>query len=722
MIDTYLNYLSHLKVSSSNGLKAPYKPVLLITITKLIRDGIIKSPVIVKDDTLSRHFVLTWNQYIQINTPFVGRVETPFRTIATENFVKSKSSDVIEVDEELFTLMNDIESSEKIISTLVSTYLTPFAFQHRVSFSELNPYKDKTLRDYQAEGKDKIYKLWAQMRSVMYQMPTGTGKTKLFVSIARDLFDWGAAHKIAIKILFLAHRIELIDQISENLGVKYQLAHGVIAAQNREQKFYSLQVGSVQTLVRRLEKWDDKDFDFVIIDEAHHVKADSYKKILKTFPRAKVLGVTATPYRLSHESFRPEFDELITSMPVSKFIKLKWLCDYEYYSIKPSSRIQLDINSISRFALDGDYLDEASAAVMDRDEIRANIVATYERYARGRKGIVYTINKAHNLHVCDQYVSKGYKAVAIDDSTPSEMRKQYVEDFRKGRIDIICNVNIFSEGFDCPDLEFIQLARPTKSLSMYLQQVGRGLRPAKNKNMLIILDNVGLYNRFGFPSAKRQWRRHFEGLYVDYSEPIDSHSGDGREVSFFDDFDEGDEEVEMLHTTTEEELIEDAVPIEEEMENHSNEPEFRFYLNKMGIDDVTIKQIVRGIKVGVDPIIRGKYDSKHNTIFVVDNIENLELYLYEFQVNPCINEIDLTKNRNITQSLEYYIKYLKWRNEEGTEDLAKTYSGDILNIEEESPSRTFEEVEMEISVFCKWGRDIPEELLQEFKALSTKQN
>ena len=135
MIDIYIDYLTHLKTYTSNGFKVPYKPVLLIAITKLIRDGVIKSSVIVKDDTLSRQFVLTWNQYIQINTPFVGQVETPFRTIASEKFVKLISSDVIEIDEELFTLMNDLESSEKIISTLVSTYLTPFAFQHRVSFS-----------------------------------------------------------------------------------------------------------------------------------------------------------------------------------------------------------------------------------------------------------------------------------------------------------------------------------------------------------------------------------------------------------------------------------------------------------------------------------------------------------------------------------------------------------------------------------------------------------
>ena len=720
-LNTYLEYLTHLKVSHSGGFKAPHKAILMITVAELIRDGIIGSPVIVNDDPLRNTFTKNWYRFIQINTPFICKIDMPFAHIGTEKFVVDSSISTFEINRELYFLMQDVESSEKIISTLISTYLAPFAFEHKVNFNELNPYRDKTLRDYQAEGKAKIYNMWTQMRSIMYQMPTGTGKTILFVSIARDLFDWGAAHKKAVKILFLAHRIELIDQISEKLGAMYHLAHGLIAAQSREQKFYGLQVGSIQTLVRRLDRWEEKEFDFVIIDEAHHVKADSYKKILKAFPKAKVLGVTATPYRMSHDSFRPEFDELITSMPVSKFIKQRWLCDYEYYSIKPESKIQMDINSISRFALDGDFLDEASAAVMDKDEIRANIVATYEKYARGKKGIVYTITKAHNLHVCAQYVKRGYKAVAIDDSTPTAIRKQYVDEFRRGKIDIICNVNIFSEGFDCPDLEFIQLARPTKSLSMYLQQVGRGLRPASGKDKLIILDNVGLYNRFGFPSAKRQWRRHFEGKYVDYALPIGTHISDGRIVSFFDEFDEGDEDVEMLHTTEEEVVEENPTSSLEAIIPSSNEPEFRFYLKKKKVDEATISKIIRGIKADIDPMIRGKYNSKHESILKMENISELELYLYDFKINPIIVEINSAKNKIMTDALGYYIKYLEWRKDEGALDIENAVPEEIpTQIIEETPSRTLEEVEMEIKILRKWGADVPEELLAEYETLSTR--
>ena len=486
----YIDLLTHLRTSSSGGFKAPHKAVLMLTVTEMVRDGLIGSPLVPNNDLLKKYFVKNWHKYIQIQTSFVGDVNMPVTHIGSEKFIVRNDHTHFEIDRDLFFIMQDPEDSATIIASLIATYLAPFGFQHKINFNDLNPYRDKTLRDYQSEGKAKIYQMWTQMRSIMYQMPTGTGKTKLFVSIARDLFDWGAARKTAVKILFLAHRIELIDQIDDTLGIKYNLAHAQIAANAKEQKNYALQIGSVQTLIRRLDRWVEKDFDVIIIDEAHHVKADSYKKILRAFPRAKVLGVTATPYRMSHESFRPEFDELITSAPVAKFIKDKWLCDYEYYSIRPESRIQMDINSISRFALDGDFLDEAAAAIMDKDEIRAGIVSSYERYAKGKKGIIYTITKAHNLHVCNQFVQKGYKAVAIDDSTPAETRKRYVEDFKKGKIEIICNVNIFSEGFDCPDLEFIQLARPTKSLSMYLQQVGRGLRPAPGKDKLIIIEKI----------------------------------------------------------------------------------------------------------------------------------------------------------------------------------------------------------------------------------------
>lgn len=717
LINHYIELLTHLRTSNSGGFKAPHKAILMLTVTEMVRDGLIGSPVVPNNDLLKRYFIKNWHKYIQIQTSFVGDVNMPVNHIGSEKFVKSSNTAQFEIDRDLFFIMQDPEDSATIIANLIATYLAPFGFQHKINFNDLNPYRDKTLRDYQIEGKAKIYQMWTQMRSIMYQMPTGTGKTKLFVSIARDLFDWGAQRKTAVKILFLAHRIELLDQISENLGIKYNLAHAMIASQNREQKNYPLQIASVQTLIRRLDRWADKDFDVIIIDEAHHVKADSYKKILRAFPRAKVLGVTATPYRMSHESFRPEFDELITSAPVAKFIKDKWLCDYEYYSIRPESRIQMDINSISRFALDGDFLEEAAAAIMDKDEIRAGIVSSYERYAKGKKGIIYTITKAHNLHVCNQFVQKGYKAVAIDDSTPAETRKQYVEDFKKGKIEIICNVNIFSEGFDCPDLEFIQLARPTKSLSMYLQQVGRGLRPAPGKDKLIIIDNVGLYNRFGFPSARRHWRRHFEGLPVDYSMPFGSRSVDGRIVSYIDEYEEGDEEVEMLHTSTNE-VVEDTNSVEDTHIQNSNEAEFKFFLHQSGKEDNEIRRIIRGIKNDIDTIIRGKYDSKHVSILLMNSIGALELYLYDFKSSPVMAEINTVKKNIMTEALSLYIDYLKWRESDDTEVLP-----DIFDLEQEdaeaetAPTRTLVEVEAEINIFRKWNRDVPEELLEEYQKL-----
>lgn len=716
-LNHYIERLIHLHTSNSGGFKAPHKAILMLTVTEMVRDGLIGSPIVPNNDLLKRYFIKNWHKYIQIQTSFVGDVNMPVNHIGSEKFVKSSNTAQFEIDRDLFFIMQDPEDSATIIANLIATYLAPFGFQHKINFNDLNPYRDKTLRDYQIEGKAKIYQMWTQMRSIMYQMPTGTGKTKLFVSIARDLFDWGAQRKTAVKILFLAHRIELLDQISENLGIKYNLAHAMIASQNREQKNYPLQIASVQTLIRRLDRWADKDFDVIIIDEAHHVKADSYKKILRAFPRAKVLGVTATPYRMSHESFRPEFDELITSAPVAKFIKDKWLCDYEYYSIRPESRIQMDINSISRFALDGDYLDEAAADILDKDEIRAGIVSTYERYAKGKKGIIYTITKAHNVHICSQFIAKGYKAVAIDDKTPAETRKQYVDDFRRGKIEIICNVNIFSEGFDCPDLEFIQLARPTKSLSMYLQQVGRGLRLAEGKDKLIILDNVGLYNRFGFPSARRHWRRHFEGLPVDYTDPFGSRSVDGRFVSFIDDFEEGNEEVEMLHTTTEE-VVEETTITEDTLVQNSNEPEFRFYLRKSGKDDAEIRRIIRGIKSDIDSLIRGKYDSKHDSILKMENIGALELYLFDFQTSPIMAELNTVKRNIMTDALSLYIDYLKWRESDGIDITANIAETDTdIQDTEPVPARSLQEVETEINIFRKWNRDVPEELLEEYQRL-----
>lgn len=421
--------------------------------------------------------------------------------------------------------------------------------------------EDETLRGYQQDNKQKIYDAWGRINSVMLQMPTGTGKTRLFVSIIKDLFHYGRDNKIAPKVLILVHRTELIDQIDEELGYRYNLAHGIIQSGERERKIYPIQLASVQTLSRRLNNWTDKEFDFIIVDEAHHVKADSYQKIIKAFPHAKLLGVTATPVRLNGHGFTDTFEELIVSPSVKQFIDSGYLSQYEYYSVARSSFIQKEIDSIKKFS-QGDYAESELERVCDNGRIRAQVVKTYLDFANDKKGIVYTINKEHNKNLCDEFNANGVHAVAIDSDTPKEMREQYIQQFRRGDFKIICNVNLFTEGFDCPDIEFIQLARPTKSLALYLQQVGRGLRISESKEKTLFLDNVGLYNRFGFPSSKRMWRHHFEGKY-DGNKTEEEVEGNKEAAEVIapkkerhPNLEEGHEKVHLIQTTEEKEYLE----------------------------------------------------------------------------------------------------------------------------------------------------------------------
>lgn len=414
-------------------------------------------------------------------------------------------------------------------------------------FTSLLECNDISLRDYQKDNKSKIYKLWKEKRSVMLQMPTGTGKTRLFSSLLKDIQNYSADKGISIDCLVMVHRQELVEQIVGELYRSYGLVAGIIQAGYKQDVERNIQVASVQTLSRRLHIWKEKQFDIVIVDEAHHVPAESYKNIINSYPTAKLLGVTATPYRLSGEGFTDIFEELIISPSVKQFIEMGVLSQYDYYSVRENSEIQRELDSITTFQ-NGDYTDADMTRVCDNDHIRAQIIETYQKYALGKKGIIYTINKVHNKNLCSDFNKVGIRTVAIDSQTPSDIRKKYIEDFKSGLIDIICNVNIFSEGFDCPDIEFIQLARPTQSLSMYLQQIGRGLRSSKGKEKCLFLDNVGLYNRFGLPSANRKWMYHFLGHEEDYKSG--KKKGANKSPRKERDLDEGNEQVLLIETTT----------------------------------------------------------------------------------------------------------------------------------------------------------------------------
>ncbi len=381
--------------------------------------------------------------------------------------------------------------------------------------------KETTLHPYQQKAKSDIFKAWDEVNHVMLQMPTGTGKTYLFSSIIHDINVWSMKTHTPNKMLVIAHRKELIDQIDKSLDT-FHVAHSVLAGPKEQRNLSNpVIVSSIQTITHKANSGDVERLrsriHFVIIDEAHHSMADSYRKLWKMFPDARFLGVTATPWRMNHSGFSRIFDRLILTQSVKNFIAQGYLSSYNYYSLKPNSSIQYTIDHIHKFDKWGDYDEHALIDTMDIGHIRAQLVESYKKHAWGKKGIIYSINKQHSYNICRDFRKVGVRIVDIDDQTKDSLRKQYVNDFKEGEIDIIVNVNIFSEGFDCPDIEFIQLARPTRSLTMYLQQVGRGLRTTEGKTKCIILDNVGMYSRFGLPDANRHWMAHFLGHEFDES-------------------------------------------------------------------------------------------------------------------------------------------------------------------------------------------------------------
>ena len=479
-------------------------------------------------------------------------------------------------------------------------------------------YKDdNTLRPYQQKAKKEIFESWDEVDNVMFQMPTGTGKTRLFTSIIRDINDYSKQRREAVKILIIAHRTELIDQIDESL-TKYHVPHNVIAGGRDRNYKFPVNVASIQTITHpnNLKDAMKLKVQFVIIDEAHHALATTYKKLWKLYPGSKKLGVTATPWRMNHQSFLDLFDKLVLSMPIKDFIKQGYLAPYKYFSLKSDSDIQRTIEDIELDKF-GEYKESSMEEKMDIGSIRAQLLDSYLSLAEGKKGIIYAINIVHAKHICEEFKKAGYTAVSIDSKTPAAERKELVGKFKKGQIDIIVNVDIFSEGFDCPDIEFIQLARPTRSLVKYLQQVGRGLRITENKQECIILDNVGMYSRFGLPNARRHWKQHFLGRNV-VEEPqriVSKGTGKTRDV----DLSEGTEDMELIQD------VYDEVEINSNIENenlYSSRDEF-FPLFGITLGKTTWEQAKE---------LGGKEKVDEDTGEIFCDIKNVQFYSFDSKV------------------------------------------------------------------------------------------
>ena len=548
--------------------------------------------------------------------------------------------------------------------------------------------KEIKLFDYQEDMKERIEKALRLHRSVMAQMPTGTGKTVLLASVVESFLREHSNCNVWI----VAHRRELVSQIRETIERVFSkitpslftLKEGnfskthpssltlkggstafpkplspqgtgdvtalrcseplrskvggpskvspdyLSAGASKEVSSYlpdclsasafnvPIKAVSIQWLAKHYDEIEEEP-GMIVIDEAHHALAKTYKEMWERFPKAKFLGLTATPCRLNGKGFTDLFDVLVQSWDVPEFISKGRLATYDFVSIKSDGVTQRLIDSLQKRGADGDYQNKEMDMLLNKKPSIERLYRSFEEFGKNRKGIVYAININHANAIAEFYREHGIAAVAIDSKTPSSLRKELIERFKsssfskthpssltlkggstafpkplspqgtgdvtalrcseplrskvggpskvspdcagwdrlgmsgaskvspdclsasaskevsKGASDCLCgvnrlgdglgdrlgdglgaiqvlvNVDIFSEGFDCPDVEFVQLARPTLSLAKYLQMVGRGLRVAKGKKNCLIIDNVGLYRVFGLPSQVWNWNAMFEG-------------------------------------------------------------------------------------------------------------------------------------------------------------------------------------------------------------------
>ena len=537
--------------------------------------------------------------------------------------------------------------------------------------------KNIKLFDYQEDMKERIEKALRLHRSVMAQMPTGTGKTVLLASVVESFLREHSNCNVWI----VAHRRELVSQIRETIqrvfsktpSLLYKdFSNHPVNSSKITPSLFTIKEGSTSypdplssgareetapprrseplrskvggpskvspdcagwdrlgaTCLRAADglaatsassdnpnsdmmpikavsiQWLSKHYDeieeepgMIVIDEAHHALAKTYKEMWERFPKAKFLGLTATPCRLNGKGFTDLFDVLVQSWSVPEFISKGRLATYDFVSIKSDSVTQRLIDSLQKRGADGDYQNKEMDMLLNKKPSIERLYRSLEEFGKDRKGIVYAINISHANAIAEFYREHGIAAVAIDSKTPSSLRKELIERFKassntsqyfskthpssltlKGGstafpkplspqgtgdvtapprrseplrskdggpskvspdcagwdrltdtclraadgladgaadglapIQVLVNVDIFSEGFDCPDVEFVQLARPTLSLAKYLQMVGRGLRVAKGKKNCVIIDNVGLYRVFGLPSQVWNWNAMFEG-------------------------------------------------------------------------------------------------------------------------------------------------------------------------------------------------------------------
>jgi superfamily II DNA or RNA helicase len=347
------------------------------------------------------------------------------------------------------------------------------------------------LRDYQARDVTHIRAAYADgAQRVLYQAPTGSGKTVLFAFIV------AAAAARGNRVVILGHRQEIVDQIDAAL-TEIGVAHGIIAAGHPENPDALVHVASVATLVRRLDRLHD--IDLIVPDEAHHAVAGMWRKILAAAPHARVLGVTATPERLDGKGLGDVFETLVLGPTVAELIEADYLSRFTTYApARPP-----DLSGVrTRMS---DYAIEQLGQLMSDQVVIGSAVEDYTRLCPGAPAIAFCVDIQHSKLVAARFAAAGYRAAHVDGETDREERRRLIHALGTGEIQVVANCGLISEGLDVPAVEAAILLRPTKSLALYLQQAGRALRPAAGKARAFILDHAGNAYRFGLVDAPRAW-------------------------------------------------------------------------------------------------------------------------------------------------------------------------------------------------------------------------
>ncbi len=344
------------------------------------------------------------------------------------------------------------------------------------------------LRPYQTDAIDKLTASFQKgHRKVILQASTGAGKTVVASELIRRIIVNGN------HVLFIAHRKEIINQTSDKLDA-FNIEHGVIMANHKRKNNHAVQVASIQTISRR----NKPPADVIIFDEGHLSISKSYVDLVKAYPDAVVLCLTATPIRGDGRGMGEIYTDIVQVVPMAQLIE-------EGHLVKPRVFAPFTPNMKDVHISKGDYDATETAAVMDNAVITGDIIKTWQKYALDRPTIAFASSVQHSKNIVTAFEKAGISARHLDAKTPAIERDTIINDFKRGAFKVLSNMAIMIEGFDHPPTSCVILARPTKSVTIYLQAVGRVMRPHESKTDCIILDHAGLTMTHDFVDVAREW-------------------------------------------------------------------------------------------------------------------------------------------------------------------------------------------------------------------------